>query len=164
MLIGVRAARCALLPGLAALLLVACNGDSGTSTGTSAAQLSAQELNGPSASGDMAIDGLNWINYRRAQAGLGVVRPEARIERAASAHALYQQLNNLVTHDEDPAKTGYTGVTAQDRLRAAGYPRDTEANADGEVSAATAASHCSNAASRPASVPLETACAAFSAA
>lgn len=138
MLFAVRAARRALLPGLAALLLVACSGDSGTSTGTSAAQLSAQELNGPTASGDLASDGLNWINYRRTQAGLGVLRRDARIERAALAHAVYQQLNNLVTHDEDPARTGYTGVTAQDRLRAAGYPLDTEANADGEVIAATA--------------------------
>ena len=117
----VSAARRALLPCVACLLLAACNGDSGTSTGTSAAQLTSQEVNGPRATGDVATDGLSWINYRRLQAGLAVTQRDARIDRAAAAHASYQQLNNLVTHDEEPSKTGFTGVTSPDRLRAAGY-------------------------------------------
>lgn len=135
---GVREARQALLLCVASLLFVACQGDTGTSTGTSAAQLTAQEVNGPRATGDVGTDGLSWINYRRLQAGLAVMQRDARIDRAAAAHASYQQLNNLVTHNEDAAKTGYTGVTAPDRLRAAGYPLDTDAIADGEVIAATA--------------------------
>ena len=134
----VSAARRALLPCVAGLLLVACNGDSGTSTGTSAAQLTSQEVSGPRASGDVAMDGLTWINYRRSQAGLAIMQRDARIDRAASAHAGYQQLNNLVTHDEDASKSGFTGVTAPDRLRAAGYPLEAAAVADGEVIAATA--------------------------
>ena len=134
----VRSLRRALLPCVASLLLVACSGDSGTSTGTSAAQLTSQEVNGPRASGDVAADGLAWINYRRSQAGLPTAQRDARIDSAAAAHASYQQLNNLVTHDEEASRSGFTGVTAPDRLRAAGYPLDTAAVADGEVIAATA--------------------------
>ncbi len=126
--------------GLASVVLLAgCHGgDASTSTGTSAAQLTAQELDGPRATSDVATDGLRWINYRRTQAGLMPVQRDARLDRAAAAHASYQQLNNLVTHDEDARRTGYTGATASARLRAAGYPLDSEAIADGEVIAATA--------------------------
>jgi uncharacterized protein YkwD len=137
MLSTVRAARGVWLAGLAVLLL-ACDGDSGTSTGTSAAQLSAQEAEGPRASGDVASDGLRWINFRRAQAGLAITMRDARIDRAAASHASYQQLNNQITHDETPEKTAYTGADAPARLRAAGYPLTAESIADGEVIAATA--------------------------
>ncbi len=135
--IVVRAARGGLLTGLI-VLLVACHGDSGTSTGTSAAQLSAQEAQGPRASGDVASDGLSWINFRRAQAGLTITTRDARIDRAAAAHASYQQRNNLITHDETPEKTAYTGADAPERLRVAGYPSAAESIADGEVIAVTA--------------------------
>ena len=74
----VRSLRRALLPCVASLLLVACSGDSGTSTGTSAAQLTSQEVNGPRATGDVATDGLAWINYRRSQAGLATMQRDAR--------------------------------------------------------------------------------------
>jgi uncharacterized protein YkwD len=126
-----------LLPGLFTLLLIACHGDTGTSTGTSAAQLTAQEFNSPHATGDIASDGLSWINYRRAQAGLAPLQRDPRIDHAAAAHANYQQLNNLVTHDEDQSRPGFTGLTAADRLRAFAYPLDTESRADGEIIAAT---------------------------
>lgn len=122
-----------------ALLLSACGGESSNSpsTGTSATQLVAQEIDAPRATGDMATDGLDWINYRRQQAGLAVPRRDARIDSAAAAHAAYQQLNNVVSHDEVAGKTGFSGTTATDRLRAAGYPLGT-ALADGEVIAAIA--------------------------
>ncbi len=124
---------------VAVALLVACSdGGDRSSTGTSAAQLVAQENGGPRATGDVAGDGLAWINYRRIQAGLQAVTRDARLDRAATAHAAYQQLSNLITHDEVPARPGFTGAAAPDRLRAAGYPLDTDARADGEVIAATA--------------------------
>ncbi len=136
--IGARAAR--LAGGIA--IIVACagcgEGNGGTSTGTSATQLSAQENGGPVSSGDVASDGLAWINYRRIQAGLQPVVRDARLDRAAAAHAAYQQLNNLITHEETPSRSGFTGATATERVRAAGYPLDTQAQADGEVIAATA--------------------------
>lgn len=124
-----------------AFLISACGGDSSSSssTGTSATQLVAQEVDAPTATGEMATDGLNWINYRRQQAGLAVPRRDARIDSAAAAHAAYQQLNNVVTHDEVDGRTGFSGTTSTDRLRAAGYPLGT-ALADGEVIAAIAES------------------------
>lgn len=138
MQIGARAARQAVGVAIIAFLAACSDGDGGTSTGTSATQLSTQENAGPASSGDVASDGLAWINYRRTQAGLQTVTREAQLDRAAAAHAAYQQLNNLITHDEDPSRPGFTGVTATERLRAAGYPLDTQAQADGEVIAATA--------------------------
>ena len=138
MQIGARTAR--RVAGIAIItLFVGCSGgDGGTSTGTSATQLTAQENGGPVSSDDVASDGLAWINYRRTQAGLQGVTRDARLDRAAAAHAAYQQLNNLITHDEDPSRPGFTGATATERVRAAGYPLDAQAQADGEVIAATA--------------------------
>ncbi len=124
---------------LIVLALAACgDGSQRSSTGSSTAQLSAQERGGPQATGDLSTDGLAWINFRRSQAGLQAVARDARLDRAAHAHAGYQQLNNLITHDEDRMRMGFSGTTSADRLRAAGYPLDTDARADGEVIAATA--------------------------
>lgn len=136
-----RMASCLWFPASLTILvaLAACSdGHDTSSTGTSTAQLAAQESGSPRAIGDVATDGLSWINYRRTQVGLTVVTRDSRIDRAAAAHAAYQQLNNLITHDEVTTRAGFTGMTASDRLRAAGYPLDTEARADGEVIAATA--------------------------
>lgn len=118
--------------------LAACGNDAGSPGALSGGQLAAQEANAPQASGDVASDGLAWIAYRRQQAGLGVPVRDARIDQAALGHANYQQLNNVVSHDQDPAQPGFTGATPSDRLRAAGYPLAAEASADGEVIAATA--------------------------
>lgn len=139
--IGARAARLAVgifIITVFAIVTGCGDGDGSTSTGTSATQLTAQESGGPVSSGDVAGDGLAWINYRRTQAGLPPVARDARIDRAAAAHATYQQLNNLITHDESPSRPGFTGATATERVRAAGYPLATQAQADGEVIAATA--------------------------
>ncbi len=141
MQIGARAVRLAV--GIAIITIITIfagcsDGDGGTSTGTSATQLTSQESGGPVSSDDVASDGLAWINYRRTQAGLQPVARDARLDRAAAAHGAYQQLNNLITHDENPSRPGFTGATATERVRAAGYPLDTQAEADGEVIAATA--------------------------
>ncbi len=117
--------------------VAACGGDASAPGARSGVQLAAQEPNAPQASGDVATDGLAWIAYRRQQAGLGAPVRDARLDRAALAHAQYQQQNNLVTHDQSPAAPGFTGATASDRLRAAGFPLSSEASADGEVIAAT---------------------------
>lgn len=120
------------------LWLTACGGDADTARAPSGAQLTAQESGAPRASGDIATDGLAWITYRRQQAGLPAPVRDAAIDRAAAGHSNYQQLNNLVTHDQSATLPGFTGETAPDRLRAAGYPLDAQASADGEVIAATA--------------------------
>ncbi len=120
------------------LWLAACGGSVDRSGTPSGAQLAAQEVGAPRASGDVATDGLAWIAYRRQQAGLPVPVRDAAIDRAAVAHSHYQQLNNRVTHHESAAEPGFTGKTVTDRLRAAGYAVDTQARANDEVIAATA--------------------------
>ncbi len=122
-----------------ALLLTACGGDDDANY-PDAAQLTAAEPGAPAASGDVAADGLTWINYRRAQAGLPQLRRDARLDAAASAHADYQQLNDVVSHEQQPGKPGFVAPTATERVRVSGFPLLTTSFADGEVIAATGAS------------------------
>lgn len=87
----------------------------------------------PTATGDTAIDGRNWINYRRAQAGVPVVTENALINRAALGHSEYLRTNNVMSHDQKPGNPGFTGVTLRDRLNAAGYTIPAAGYAYGEV-------------------------------
>lgn len=119
-----------------ATLIAACGGNE-RAADPDAAQLSATEPGAPVSTGDVAADGLAWINFRRSQAGLPALRRDALIDLAATRHSNYQQLNELVTHDENSDKPGFTAATASGRLRAAGFPLLTTAFADGEVIAAT---------------------------
>jgi len=119
--------------------VAACVGDASAPGARSGVQLAAQEVNAPRASGDVATDGLAWIAYRRQQAGLLAPVRDARLDQAALGHSHYQQQNNRVTHDQSSAEPGFTGATAPDRVRAAGYPLANGASADGEVIAATSA-------------------------
>ncbi|MEJ7808234.1 MAG: CAP domain-containing protein, partial [Telluria sp.] len=67
-----------------------------------------------------ATDGLNWLNYRRAQAGVSVLTRNSLIDTAATGHSNYQRLNQ-VTHVQEVGKSGFTGVRLLDRLQAVGY-------------------------------------------
>ncbi|MEH6436812.1 CAP domain-containing protein [Massilia sp. DD77] len=119
----------------AALALAACGG--GGSDGPAAATPSATgsvappsggtaippaaDASAPSLSGNIASDGRNWINYRRAQAGVPAVTENAQINAAALGHSEYLRVNNLMSHDQVPGRQGFTGATLTDRLAAAGY-------------------------------------------
>lgn len=132
---------------LAALLLAACGGGGSTSTiSNPAASTATQEPNAPQATGNTATDGLNWFNFRRQQLGLAVLVRDAKIDTAAQNHSNYQKLNNVITHDEDPSKQGFTGVSASDRLNAAGYVLPPNDYAYGEVISSTSDSSGFNAA------------------
>lgn len=113
--------------------LAACGGEEPANALPGAAQLSAQQHAAPRSTGGIALDGLNWFNFRRQQAGLSPLSREPILDAAATAHARYQQQNNLITHDQDDRLSGFTGEQAPDRLMAAGYPLRQQAVAEGEV-------------------------------
>jgi uncharacterized protein YkwD len=133
---------------IAATALAACGGggsDSGSAsslTGSNGGStgFSGQDASAPIQTNDIATDGFNWINYRRSQAGVGALARNSNLDRAAQAHSDYQRmLNGNPTHDEDPAKPGFTGAKVDTRVRAAGYPL-VRPYATGEIIAATTSS------------------------
>lgn len=92
----------------------------------------------PVLSGNIAADGRNWINYRRAQIGVPAVVQNAQIDNAALGHSEYQRINNLMSHDQEPGRPGFTGASLADRLNAAGYTLDLNGGyAFGEVISGT---------------------------
>lgn len=74
----------------------------------------------PALTNNIATDGLNWLNYRRQQAGVSVLTRNSSIDAAAAGHSNYQRLNT-VTHVQEVGKPGFTGVQLLDRLKAVGY-------------------------------------------
>jgi len=78
------------------------------------------EPGAPTATGNVATDGVNWVNYRRAQTGLSVLTRNSLIDLAAQRHSSYQQQNEI-THVQEVGKPGFTGVTLADRLRQVNY-------------------------------------------
>jgi len=126
----------------AAWALVACGGGGGGGSNAGAPNVtpstgfSGQDASAPTATNNIATDGLNWINYRRSQIGMPALARNAVIDTAAQGHSDYQRINNVVTHDQTAGKTGYTGARLQDRLQNAGYVFGSP-NAIGEVISAT---------------------------
>lgn len=126
----------------AAWALVACGGGGGGGSNAGAPNVtpstgfSGQDASAPTATNNIATDGLNWINYRRSQIGMPVLARNGVIDTAAQGHSDYQRINNVVTHDQTTGKTGYTGARLQDRLTNAGYVFG-QPNAIGEVISAT---------------------------
>ena len=131
--------RKALLLLFALISLAGCGDQTPATTASlsTATVLSAQEPSAPIVTGDVATDGLNWFNYRRQQAGLAALLRSDTIDRAAGAHANYQQINSVTTHEENPTLSGYTGINVRQRLLAAGLNLPAEDYADAEVIAAT---------------------------
>ena len=125
----------------AAWALVACGGGGGGSSAgapnvTPSTGFSGQDASAPTATNNIATDGLNWINYRRSQIGMPALTRNGVIDTAAQGHSDYQRINNVVTHDQTAGKTSYTGARLQDRLTNAGYVFG-QPNAIGEVISAT---------------------------
>jgi uncharacterized protein YkwD len=123
---------------IAALAFAACGGggdDGGGSSSTGS--LAITDASAPAQTNNIAVDGRNWINYRRSQAGVPPVAENVQIDAAAQAHSDYQRLNNTVTHDEEKGQPGFTGVTLKDRLNAAKWTVPDSGFAFGEIIAAT---------------------------
>ncbi|MGX9221659.1 CAP domain-containing protein [Massilia varians] len=87
----------------------------------------------PTATGSIAVDGRNWINYRRTQLGVPVVTENVLINNAALGHSEYLRTNRVMSHDQAAGKPGFTGATLKDRLNAAGYTIPANGYAYGEV-------------------------------
>jgi uncharacterized protein YkwD len=131
----------------AALALSACGGGSDSPAAPvagaiapppAAAPAPPPEVSAPAQTGNIALDGRNWINYRRAQAGVPVVAENALINNAALGHSEYLRINNVMSHDQEPGRQGFTGVDLGARLNAAGYTLDINLGyAHGEVISGT---------------------------
>jgi len=128
----------------AASTLAACGGGGGSSAGVAANPVAVNppanippsivpDAAAPTATGDIAVDGRNWINYRRIQAGVPAVAENVLINRAALGHSEYLRTNNVMSHDQTVGNPGFTGVTLKDRLNAAGYTIPASGYAYGEI-------------------------------
>ncbi|KFC76104.1 CAP domain-containing protein [Massilia sp. LC238] len=129
-----------LIAGLvAASTLVACGGGGGgtdavaTPVGVTPPANIVPDTAAPTATGSIAVDGRNWINYRRTQLGVPVVTENVLINNAALGHSEYLRTNRVMSHDQAAGKPGFTGVTLKDRLNAAGYTIPANGYAYGEV-------------------------------
>ncbi|MDD2271363.1 MAG: CAP domain-containing protein [Desulfuromonadaceae bacterium] len=80
-----------------------------------------QEPGAPVYYNDVATDGMNWINYRRAQIGLPILTPNSQLGSAAQGHSNYLKTNNTITLYQTTGNPGFTGVTPLNRLAAVGY-------------------------------------------
>lgn len=100
--------------------LVACGGGGSSPAVVPPTPVSPVEPGSPAATGNIATDAVNWVNFRRGQSGLPVLPRNALIDLAAQRHSSYQQLNT-VTHEQEAGKPGFTGVTLADRLTQVNY-------------------------------------------
>lgn len=97
----------------------------------------------------------DYVNQFRVNGGFGALTPDGRVEAAAQAHANYVTTNFYTggvpdpilftltasgvpyAHVEEAARAGFTGVTQDDRLRAAGYQPTTSQEVSGSQYGAT---------------------------
>jgi len=133
----------------AALALAACGGSGGDSSpaapvsgGTAVTPAPTSptspsplpvDASAPAQTGNIALDGRNWINYRRTQSGMPTLAQNAQIDNAAQGHSDYLRINNLMSHDQQPGRQGFTGANLGARLNAAGYTLPDRGFAYGEV-------------------------------
>lgn len=136
-----------------ASILTACGGGGGggddTQTFNQTVSITEVEPNAPAATGNTAVDGFTWFNFRRAQLGLPALVRNSTVDVAAQGHSDYQKLWG-VTHYQTEGKSGFTGVCIYDnnadplcpdakvsRLEAANYHFTQGSYAFGEVISAT---------------------------
>jgi uncharacterized protein YkwD len=141
-MIGMLRVRLMVASCVAALALASCGGGHGNSSGSSSGERAgnappATQNGAPAVTGDIAVDGRNWINYRRGLIGIPMLTDNPQIDTAAQRHSDYQRINNTVSHTETAGLTGFFGVTLLDRLNAAGYFFAPANHAFGEVIAAS---------------------------
>lgn len=92
--------------------------------------------------GTAAKDAYEFLNAQRVSCGFGSLDQSAQIDTAAQAHSDYLKNNNLAgSHYEDQTNypAGFTGVTPDVRIKAAGYAASSGAGSEviGYASAST---------------------------
>ncbi len=130
------------LLALLSALLVACGGGGGTNAPSalpvaSPATASQAAGAGPQQLPTFATEGFDRLNLRRQQIGLAAVSRNTLVDAAAQNHSNYQQLNDIITHDEVAGRPGFTGEHLRERLAAAGYTFTQNNYSFGEVISAT---------------------------
>ena len=75
----------------------------------------------PYAAGSEDLKAFNYLNDLRQKMGLGLLAYSAELDKASANHANYLVINKVYQHDEDPLKSGFTGVNATAQARFAGY-------------------------------------------
>nr|WP_238987350.1 CAP domain-containing protein [Cupriavidus taiwanensis]SPD48666.1 conserved exported protein of unknown function [Cupriavidus taiwanensis] len=69
---------------------------------------------------DARLATFNEVNDYRLKMGVGALRQDDALDKAADSHLSYQKVNSDFGHDEIAGKPGYTGVTPYDQAVAAG--------------------------------------------
>lgn len=101
--------------------LAACGGGGGGSTTT----VAGGGTNTTPAVPVTYDDAISFLNVFRVSSGFNSLTKSTELEISATRHNDYLSTVDLVdflSHDEDPSRTGFTGVTPKDRAVAAGYP------------------------------------------
>lgn len=60
-------------------------------------------------------------NAERERCGFSALSQSTLLDQSATAHMNYMVTNNVIAHEEEPGKPGFTGVTPANRAAAAGY-------------------------------------------
>lgn len=111
-----------LLTAVALAGLTACGGggDAGPAAPASALAYAA---------GSEDLAAFTLLNAEREHCGFGKLAQNTQLDAAARAHADYQVINSVISHEEVAGKPGFTGVLPPARIAAAGYT-DAGATAD----------------------------------
>lgn len=112
--------------------LTACGGGDGSSsmsdtpppgTATTPTQTVPGTVSTPQyAANSTQLAAFTLLNQYRTQCGFPALQQNTVLDQAAQRHASYMSLNGVIADNEVSGKTGFTGVSYQDRAVAAGFP------------------------------------------
>lgn len=112
--------------------LTACGGGDGSSsmsdtpppgTATTPTQTVPGTVSTPQYAANSAqLAAFTLLNQYRTQCGFPALQQNTVLDQAAQRHATYMSLNGVIADNEVSGKTGFTGVSYQDRAVAAGFP------------------------------------------
>jgi uncharacterized protein YkwD len=105
------------------VILSACIGGNSTSNtaGTSTANSTQNQTTTQTPASASNTTLLAYLNSLRTLAGEPSYVINSQLTVSSTAHSNYQLTNNVMSHNEDPAKAGFTGLAPADRTKAAGY-------------------------------------------